>query len=42
MALLIELETKQFSLAFSKIRGIRPKSLAEASTTLGLSTISVI
>ena len=42
MVLLIELETKQFSLAFSKIRGIRPKSLTEAITTLGLITIAVI
>ena len=29
IALLIELETKQFSLAFSKIRGMRVRSFAE-------------
>src|SRR4030095_4272009 len=42
MTLLIELETKQFSLALSKIRGSRAKSLTEAITTFGLTTISVI
>ena len=42
MALLIELKTKQFSLAFSKIRGMRFRSFAEDMTILGFTTISVI
>lgn len=39
--LLIEFETKQFSLAFFKMRRMRASSLAEARNVLGFRTISV-
>ena len=39
---LIELEIKQLSLAFSRIRGMRERSTADARTTFGLTTISLI
>ena len=42
IALLIELETKQLSLAFSRMRGMRGRSPGAASTTRGRTTISVI
>ena len=42
IVLLIELEMKQLSLAFSRIRGMRGRSLAKEMTILGFTVISVI